>query len=575
MDAKQWFLPGLPAIRRGRVARGKWITWLALALVALLAASASLGPAPGAARAQAPPGDTAPLERAAPQALTLAGNAITYQGYLTDGGSPANGVYDFAFSLYADAAGTQWVGDAAVVQDQWVVDGLFTVMPDFTVPGYGDIHFYFNGEARYLRIGVRPGASTGAFTYLSPLQPLTPAPYAQALPGLHTIQNGTSPNVVGGYPWNSVGLNVVGATISGGGTETEANAVHGDYGTVGGGGSNRATDPYATVGGGWGNHAGNGNVVMDDAHYATVGGGFENVASNVYATVGGGEWNEATGIFSTVAGGQHNVATGGVAAVCGGTNNEALGNSATVAGGYSNTASGMYAMVPGGNQNTAQGSYSFAAGRQAKAYNTGCFVWGDNSTTSDVNCSNDNRWVARTTGGVYFYTNTALTSGVRVVAGGNSWSAVSDRRLKENVETVDYVALLERLATGVPITTWNYETQDASIRHIGPMAQDLYQAFGLGEDAQHIATVDADGIALAAIQGLYQLAQDQEQQIAEQQTQIAALEARITALEQGAAAQHVPFGAAAVGPTQGVLWLGGLVLAAGLVMLRYRPGRVR
>ena len=38
---------------------------------------------------------------------------------------------------------------------------------------------------------------------------------------------------------------------------------------------------------------------------------------------------------------------------------------------------------------------------------------------------------------------------------------------------------------------------------MGPTAQDFYAAFGLGEDERHISTVDADGVALAAIQGLY------------------------------------------------------------------------
>ena len=36
------------------------------------------------------------------------------------------------------------------------------------------------------------------------------------------------------------------------------------------------------------------------------------------------------------------------------------------------------------------------------------------------------------------------------------------------------------------------------------MAQDFYAAFNLGTDDKHIATVDADGVALAAIQGLNQ-----------------------------------------------------------------------
>lgn len=91
---------------------------------------------------------------------------------------------------------------------------------------------------------MRPGAITDAYTYLEPLQPLTPAPYAQALPGLHTVQNSTSANVVGGYSWNSVGQNTLGASIGGGGNETDANSMFGDYGTVGGG-------SYTAGGGFW------------------------------------------------------------------------------------------------------------------------------------------------------------------------------------------------------------------------------------------------------------------------------------------------------------------------------------
>ncbi len=64
--------------------------------------------------------------------------------------------------------------------------------------------------------------------------------------------------------------------------------------------------------------------------------------------------------------------------------------------------------------------------------------------------------------------------------------------------------VMERVAE-IPITTWNYESQDSEIRHMGPAAQDLYAAFGLGEDQRYISTVDADGVTLAAIQGLYEL----------------------------------------------------------------------
>jgi len=58
------------------------------------------------------------------------------------------------------------------VDDQQVTDGLFTVDLDF---GAGA----FNGDARYLTIGVRPGSSTGAYTLLTPRVALTAAPYAQ------------------------------------------------------------------------------------------------------------------------------------------------------------------------------------------------------------------------------------------------------------------------------------------------------------------------------------------------------------------------------------------------------------
>ncbi len=72
-----------------------------------------------------------------------------------------------------------------------------------------------------------------------------------------------------------------------------------------------------------------------------------------------------------------------------------------------------------------------------------------------------------------------------------------------------------RPAGGGAGDTWNYRSQDAAIRHIGPVAQDFYAAFGVGEDDRHISTIDADGVALAAIQGLYQVVQQKETRIAD------------------------------------------------------------
>src|SRR5436190_1495332 len=97
--------------------------------------------------------------------------SVTYQGRLTDSGSPANGAYDLRVFLYdADAGGSQ-VGNTVLREDVAVANGLFTTNLEFGTNA-------FNGEARWLEISVRPGTSTGSYTLLSPRQPLAPTPYA-------------------------------------------------------------------------------------------------------------------------------------------------------------------------------------------------------------------------------------------------------------------------------------------------------------------------------------------------------------------------------------------------------------
>jgi hypothetical protein len=62
--------------------------------------------------------------------------------------------------------------------------------------------------------------------------------------------------------------------------------------------------------------------------------------------------------------------------------------------------------------------------------------------------------------------------------------------------------VLEKVVS-LPVTRWTYKAAPGE-KHLGPMAQDFYDAFNVGPDDKHIATVDADGVALAAIQGLNQ-----------------------------------------------------------------------
>src|SRR5262245_58909269 len=104
-------------------------------------------------------------------AQTPLGTAFTYLGRLTDGGVPANGLYDLEFGLFDAGIGGTQVGSTIVVEDVTASNGLFLANLDFEASP-------FAGNARWPGLGVRSGASTGSFTTLSPLQELTPTPNA-------------------------------------------------------------------------------------------------------------------------------------------------------------------------------------------------------------------------------------------------------------------------------------------------------------------------------------------------------------------------------------------------------------
>jgi hypothetical protein len=98
------------------------------------------------------------------------GTAFTYQGTLEEGGALANGSYDLQFRVLNSGGGQ--VGNVIVQENVAVIAGVFTAQLDF---GSGA----FSGADRFLEIGVRPGAATGAFVVLTPTTPLHAAPYAQ------------------------------------------------------------------------------------------------------------------------------------------------------------------------------------------------------------------------------------------------------------------------------------------------------------------------------------------------------------------------------------------------------------
>jgi hypothetical protein len=103
----------------------------------------------------------------------------------------------------------------------------------------------------------------------------------------------------------------------------------------------------------------------------------------------------------------------------------------------------------------------------------------------------------------------------------------SDRNSKTDIQPVDTAAILECVAK-MPVQQWRFKAEAENVKHVGPMAQDFRAAFGLGAHETAIATVDADGVALAAIQGLNQKL---NQELKRRDAENAELKQRLEALE--------------------------------------------
>ncbi|HUE86929.1 MAG TPA: tail fiber domain-containing protein [Vicinamibacterales bacterium] len=252
--------------------------------------------------------------------------------------------------------------------------------------------------------------------------------------------------------------------------------------------------------------------------------------------VNGTEWDDVNIGANSVALGGYTVASApytlaiGNSSMALATGDMALGTAAVASGsgsiaigGHVNATAAFGTAL--GHNATASGVGSTAIGMYASTGNRrGAIVFGDFSTLTPVVATLDNQFMVRASGGTILYSSSDLTTGVSVPPGGGAWTAISDARLKTNFRDLDGEDVLARLAR-VPIREWNYITQDSSIRHVGPTAQDFRAAFGLGEDDRTISTLDPDGIALRAIQAL----DTRTQQLQEENT---ALKAALAALRQ-------------------------------------------
>jgi hypothetical protein len=391
---------------------------------------------------------------------------------------------------------------------------------------------------------------------------------------LNVIQNNASSATIGGGVDNVIQSNAGGSAICGGYYNfIQPNAV---ASFIGGGTNNLIGTPRSVISGG------ENNYVAGD--YAMVGGGGNNQAIGRSSFVGGGGGRDSSG------GGPYgNTASGDWSTVGGGWFDLASGYSSTVGGGAINHATNAYATVPGGGFNVAGGAYSFAAGDQAYAIHQGSFVWADSQGTAFASTAND-QFSIRAQGGVRLNTDTSIFCGSQTRQMLNLWGtqygigvqssttyfrcdnasgtagfswfkggvhndnqnnpgggiemmrltssgltvngvfvSASDRNLKENFNPVNGREVLEKVAT-LPLSKWNFKA-DPESRHVGPMAQDFYAAFGVGPDDKHITTIDESGVALAAIQGLNQKLEEKEARIHE-------LEERLSRLEELVGNQH-------------------------------------
>ncbi len=435
--------------------------------------------------------------------------------------------------------------------------------------------------------------------------------YNHAGDGLGTLSDHAYATVGGGFHNDAIGVE---STVSGGGANTasgasavvsggEWNGAHGDYAVIAGGRYHIVNGNYAAVGGGYLNQAGGAN--------ATVAGGAGNSASNARASVAGGANNEASGDSATVAGGSSNRAGGDYSFAAGrrakadhagafvwadatdadfvsAANNQFLLRAAGGVGINTNAPNAALA-VDGGNSvaRIAVNSNAPTANAGLSLRQDGVNRWAIATVFADGDLTIFREGVG---GGSRLFVdggganagyvgigNAApqhplhMASGAHVTAGG-AWTNASSRVLKTDFAAFDRTALLEALAE-LPITSWSYRAEDPALRHLGPTAEDFYAAFQLGRDNGAIATVDADGVALAAIQELQRLNQAQQAQLAGQQQQIERLEARLAALEQRGQPDWSPWLLLLASLAAGLLLA---TLAAGLlVRTAARTGEIR
>ena len=360
-------------------------------------------------------------------------SAFTYQGRLNTDGSGANGIYDFQFQLFGEAAdGTALAGPLNIAAVP-VSNGLFQVTLDF-----GPVAF--TGDARWLEIAVKNNLTSDPLQLLSPRQAITAAPHAlvaNALAGAVSAMQVTgtlsSASLAGSYD-NALNLSNPANLIAGDGSSllfggfSYTNlpfywSLTGNAGTTpalhflgtldaqplelrvdgqpalrlepatspalgampniigGGGNSSLAAGNFGVTISGGGSHR-----AEDQSYFSTISGGLSNsLASGAsYSVIGGGNANAlgTNASFGVISGGESNQANAPYSTVAGGQLNMAAGTN-SFASGYGCLASGNYAIAVGYNT-VASGEYSTAIGPNATATAHDAIAMGTGATANGL-----------------------------------------------------------------------------------------------------------------------------------------------------------------------------------------------
>jgi hypothetical protein len=428
---------------------------------------------------------------------------MRYHGQLSDGGQPANGRYDLQISLYNSADAGGLLGYPTTLENVEVVNGQFQV--ELEAPAAAQ------NSAAWLQAAVRDGASNGVFNEIAGREKVTLAPLIGACwsttgdsgsnPAVNFLGNTDNQTLVLSSPFG-VRINQPGQLTGFADLVVHARPVSGD------------ADADLHLSSRTGKLAkiyvrdGNGNLVLSSDAASS---GLEFFSNYLPAVQNDGR---------------------PVATFTGRLRLKAAGTGAgDVSGGVwldDETTQRSY-LGRGSNSQNWTGVFADNAWRMA-VHDDGLVTI---NTTVDTLGGADLTLAARPVGGdadvdlvmvtragkkgsLYLKESTggfALTahdlsagenflraSNGAALSNGGVWINASSRELKEGFAAIDPGAILAKVLT-LPITTWSYKTS-AEGTHIGPVAEDFKETFGFAGDGKSIPTVDADGVALAAIQGL-------------------------------------------------------------------------